>query len=74
MRVVDARTHQPLPYVSVGVPGKPLGTVADAQGSFQPTQMGVTPTDTLVVSCVGYQSRRLPLATLRQLPEVLPLP
>ncbi|WP_158023073.1 carboxypeptidase-like regulatory domain-containing protein [Hymenobacter coccineus] len=74
VRVVDARTHQPVPYASVGVPGRPLGTVADAQGSFQPAQTGAAPADTLVVSCVGYQSRRLPLAALRQLPEVLLAP
>ena len=74
VRVVDARTQQPVPYASVGVPGRPLGTVADAQGRFQPTQTGAAPADTLVVSCVGYQSRRLPLAALRQLPEVLLAP
>jgi hypothetical protein len=71
VRVVDARTHQPIPYASVGVPGKPLGTVANAQGRFLPAQTGAAPTDTLVVSCVGYLPRRLPLAALQQLPELL---
>lgn len=72
VRVVNARTHQPIPYASVGVPGKPLGTVADAQGRFQPAQTGAAPADTLVVSCVGYEPRRLVLAAVQQLPE-LPL-
>ncbi|NML64632.1 carboxypeptidase-like regulatory domain-containing protein [Hymenobacter sp. RP-2-7] len=70
VRVVDARTQQSVPYASVGVPGKPLGTVADAQGRFQPAQTGAAATDTLEVSCVGYQPRRLPLAALQQLPEL----
>jgi hypothetical protein len=68
VRVVDARTHQPIPYASVGVRGRPLGTVADAQGRFQPIQTGTA--DTVVISCVGYASRKLLAAELRQLTEV----
>ena len=70
VRVVDAQRKQPIPYASVGIVGRPLGTVADAQGSFLPARVGAAPTDSVVVSCVGYQSRRLLVADLGKLPEL----
>lgn len=70
VRVVDDQRKQPVPYASVGVVGRPLGTVADAEGSFLPGRVGAAATDTVVVSCVGYQSRRLLAADLAKLPEL----
>jgi hypothetical protein len=70
VRVVDSQRKQSIPYASVGVVGRPLGTVADAEGSFLPARVGAAPTDTAVVSCVGYQSRRLLVADLGKLPEL----
>ena len=65
LHVVDARTGRPVPYASVGVRGKPQGTVADAQGVFPLAQVGAEPTDTVVISCVGYVPRKLPAGQLR---------
>jgi hypothetical protein len=70
VRIVDTQSGQPIPYASVGVMGRPLGTVADAKGGFLLARVGATPTDTVVVSCVGYQSRRLLVADLGKLPEL----
>ncbi|TVT42923.1 carboxypeptidase-like regulatory domain-containing protein [Hymenobacter setariae] len=70
VRVVDGQRKQPIPYASVGVAGRPLGTVADAQGGFVLARVGAADTDTVVVSCVGYQSRRLLVADLSKLPEL----
>lgn len=70
VRVVDGQRKQPIPYASVGVVGRPLGTVADAEGIFLPARVGAALTDTVVVSCVGYQSRRLLVADLGKLPEL----
>jgi hypothetical protein len=55
--VHDASTGTAVPYASIGVQGKPIGTVADAQGHFALAQLAAAaPTDTVVVSCVGYQA------------------
>ncbi|MGI4741139.1 MAG: carboxypeptidase-like regulatory domain-containing protein [Janthinobacterium lividum] len=70
VQVVDSQSGRPIPYASVGVAGRPLGTVADAKGSFLLAQVGAAPTDTVVVSCVGYQSRRLLVADLGPLPKL----
>ena len=60
MRVTDAASGQPVPFASVGVRHRPLGTVADAAGAFPLSQVGAAATDTIVVSCIGYE----PLLTL----------
>jgi hypothetical protein len=70
VRVIDGRTGQPIPYASVGVPNKPLGTVADAQGAFPLSQVGVAPSDTLVISCVGFQTQKTTVQDLGQQPEI----
>lgn len=70
IRVVDGRTGQPIPYASVGVPNKPLGTVADAHGAFPLTQIGAAPSDTLVISCVGFQAQKLTVQDLGQRSEI----
>jgi len=58
--VHDASTGTAVPYASVGVQGKPIGTVADAQGHVALDQLAAAaPTDTIVVSCVGYQSYKV---------------
>lgn len=74
VRVVDGQSKQPVPYASVGVVGRPLGTVADVKGSFLLARVGAAATDSVVVSCVGYQSRRLLVADLGKLPEVTLVP
>jgi hypothetical protein len=70
IRVVDVRTSQPVPYASVGVRGKPLGTVADAHGSFPLSQVGAAPADTVVISCIGFQTQLMTLNELRSHAEI----
>ncbi|WP_171025464.1 carboxypeptidase-like regulatory domain-containing protein [Hymenobacter jeollabukensis] len=74
-QVLDAATGQPVPYASVGVQLKPLGTVADAAGYFAPQALaGAQPADTVVVSCVGYAPRKLLASTLTEGQPVRLLP
>jgi hypothetical protein len=54
-QVLDQGTRAPLPYASVGVLGRSVGTVADEQGRFDlvvPTQYDA---DSLRISLVGYR-------------------
>lgn len=69
--VTDAATGAPVPYASVGVKNKPIGTVADGLGHFSADRLATAaPTDTLVVSCVGYQAHKLLTRDLSDLREV----
>lgn len=70
MQVLDSLTARPIPYASVGVPRKALGTISSANGQFQLAQTGAAATDTLLITCVGYVPRRL---LARQLGSVLRL-
>lgn len=70
MQVLDSATAKPIPYASVGVPHKALGTISNTAGQFRPAQIGAAVTDTLLVSCVGYVPRRV---LVRQLGPVLRL-
>ncbi len=47
-------TNQPLPYASIGVLNKPIGTIADSTGNFNLTIPNENLNDTLQISMVGY--------------------
>lgn len=70
--VLDAQTQAPVPFASVGVSGKPLGTVADEQGRFQFTTP-TSPAEPVLISCVGYQSTTVAAATLQAAGQVVRL-
>ncbi|MDG1573063.1 carboxypeptidase-like regulatory domain-containing protein [Robiginitalea sp. M366] len=61
-RLTDAATGRPVPYVNIGVVGKALGTVTDADGQYElwvrPGQ--VEPADLLRISSLGYRPVSLP--------------
>lgn len=61
-RVLQAETGEPVPFATLGVPGRGLGTVADEQGRY--LLRLPTLADTLVVSCVGFERQVVPPAAL----------
>jgi hypothetical protein len=69
--LISTASGTPVAYASVGVLGKPIGTVANAQGAFSLAPFtAAAPTDTVVVSCVGYQSRKVLVAAFSRQPVV----
>lgn len=63
----------PLPYVSIGLVGGNQGTVSRGDGTFDLRLRGVQATDTVRLSCVGYQPRGWRLAELAALGPGHPL-
>ena len=55
-QAVDAATGRPLPYASVGVLHRPVGTVADGDGRFTLAVPSQYDADSLRISLVGYQA------------------
>jgi hypothetical protein len=53
--VKDAKTNLPLPYVNVGIIGKGIGTVTDADGCYK-LNLANHDTDSLRLSMIGYKS------------------
>lgn len=61
-------SEQPVSYALITEPQHRFGTYADAQGRFTATiPAGI---DTLLISCVGFENRVLPLAGLSDTTEV----
>ena len=70
IRVTDARTGAPIPYASVGLVRANQGGSADAEGRFPLAVPVPEKGDTLVVSCVGYQTARQALPSSSMAVEV----
>ncbi|SHJ23171.1 Pimeloyl-ACP methyl ester carboxylesterase [Hymenobacter daecheongensis DSM 21074] len=67
-QVLDEAHHAPVPFATLGIPGQPLGTVADAEGRFRflvPAALADEADRQLVVSCVGYAPAPVALAAFR---------
>jgi hypothetical protein len=73
--IVDAATGAAIPYASLGVKNRAIGTVADGNGRFSAEPLhAAAVSDTVVVSCIGFQSRKVTLSELNTLTEVKLLP
>ena len=69
--VITDAAGQDLPYATVGVVGKGIGTVADDQGRFRlALPASVIPTDTLRFALLGYASRQYAARALPVPPRV----
>lgn len=62
--VTDQATNLPLAYASVGILDKPLGTVSDSNGHFFFSILEENKTDTLQISLVGYETKKIPVNEL----------
>ena len=55
-KIIDSKTHQPLPYVNIGIVNKSTGTVSDSAGQFNLVIQQEPTRDTMILSMIGYQS------------------
>lgn len=56
-RVLDAKTHLPVPYASLSLLNEPNWTLANAKGHFELPAPEKSASDTLRVACPGYLPR-----------------
>lgn len=68
--ITDAKTHQPLPYVNIGVVGKALGTVSNEAGAYKLPFQEALANENVRVSSVGFAPRNLTLRELAAQPNV----
>ncbi len=69
--ILDFNTREPIPFVNIGILGKNIGTVSDANGQFtlDIPQAEMVPSDTLRFSSIGYQSLDFLVKDLATLPK-----
>jgi len=60
-KVTDAQTGLPIPFVNVHVKAGSAGTATNSEGEFLIKIVSASRVDTLLLSCVGYQTAALPL-------------
>jgi hypothetical protein len=65
----DQRTHRPIPYVSIGIKGKNVGTVADEKGHFSLRVPAALTGDSLTFSAIGYQVQVFSISHLAAAPQ-----
>lgn len=62
--VIEEISHMPLPYINIGINGKPLGTVSNSTGNYSLTIFIENLKDSLQLSSVGYAVKRILIADL----------
>ncbi len=62
-RVLDKTDKQPLPYTSIYISGKAIGTVTNDNGQFLLKLPSKYFTDSLIVSCIGYKRIKAPVSS-----------
>jgi hypothetical protein len=62
-RVLDKSDRQPLPYSSIYLSGKAIGTVTNDNGQFQLKLPSKYLADTIIVSCIGYKRIKAPVSS-----------
>jgi hypothetical protein len=62
--VQDNQSQEPLPYASVGIKGKSIGTITNLQGQFDFHFPSEFRNDILVISMLGYQDFEAPIWSL----------
>lgn len=65
-KVVDKETNEPLPYASIIIKEKPIGTVTNADGEFDFYIPSEYSQDTLMISMMGYSPHRVRIADIKE--------
>lgn len=74
--IIDRFQNKPVPYATIGIEGKSLGTVADENGRFSFTvpATAVSDDELVIVSCVGYKNEEITLSAFKQGHQRISLP
>jgi hypothetical protein len=57
-KIIDAHERTALPYSSISVFGKNMGTISNNDGNFELKISDYTNLDTIIISCLGYKPYR----------------
>jgi CarboxypepD_reg-like domain len=63
-KAVDAETQEPLPFASIGIKGKAIGTITNLQGEFDFHFSGEFREEVFVISMMGYTNYEIPIRSI----------
>lgn len=64
--ILDQSTQKPIPYANIGIPGSNIGTISNMDGTFDLLVPDKYLEDTLMVSALGYEFKKIPIHQLIQ--------
>jgi hypothetical protein len=64
-KVIDSKTSEPLPYVTVRLKNSQVGVISNAEGDFRILNNPGFQSDSLIVSCIGYHKLALAFSVLK---------
>jgi CarboxypepD_reg-like domain len=64
-KITDCKTGAPVPYVHIGIAEKSFGTTSNEEGFFTLNVPEKFMRDTLTISFVGYETKRLPINSIK---------
>ena len=67
-KITDYSGNMSLPYASIGVKGKHIGTISNHDGEFSFTLSSSNRKDTIVVSYIGYKNYTIPASEISNKP------
>lgn len=65
-KIMDAASKEGIPFASIGIKGKNVGTVADERGFFELNILKCDEDDTLKISAIGYKAKNFTVSEVRQ--------
>ena len=63
-KLLDAQTGEPVVFATIRVKGKSKGVISNMDGSFKVPQRFKALGDLLVISCLGYEKKEIPIDSL----------
>lgn len=63
-QIRDSKTKLPIQYVNIGIVGKNIGTISDAQGNFRLSLATISDSDSLRISMIGYLSKEYKIGAI----------
>lgn len=68
-RALDRETREPLPFASVGIKGKAIGTITNLEGAFDFHIPAEYRNDVFVISMLGYKNFEIAVSDILQTPQ-----
>lgn len=72
-KVVNAKSKEIIPFATIGLIKENIGTNANENGKFTLLSQGIKENDTLIISCVGYSTQKLPIDKINKIGLVIEL-
>lgn len=63
--ILDEKNNEPLPFCNIALAGYPIGTISNQNGRFLLKIDPKFKTDTIRISCIGYQPQWIPVSDIQ---------